>query len=670
MPDTPPGTRQPVDFPRSSRQLIERFRQLPVVSREVWQGAVVRLPAWIDSGGGAEPYRPFGALWASATTGRITVELERKEGGRGPELLLAGLLRFAKQEKKVLGGRSGRLEVGDASTRDWLHDALGGAAHVEAVPRLDAVSRALRDYTDFATEDQPPSALEGAGVTLEVLEVFADAAAVFYAAAPWQHLSDEDLIEVETPRAPRGFRFALVLGNAGHTFGLAFYASREQHEAMMRGGPPPDAARAGGADAYVPRSIIFDPAHEVPIKDHDLWLEHGLPLAGPRAYPFAAHYHGGHRATRFGREELEFAGAVLRALAVTTEDEMDSGRWGKQVTSAGLTATVRLSLPGVLEPGRPGEFAGPNARRRSFERSHAEIQRFLEGRDFASVDEVNAAIAARFGGRRLDEMPSTARTDAERAQDLTYQAYDWVGRRRIALAKQALALWPDCAEAYVILAEHASTPERALPLYEEAAAAGRRALGGKLETLAGELWGHVEARPYMRARLGLAQTLEALGREEEAIAHMQELLRLNTGDNQGVRNLLVPRLLERGRREDAASILAMYPNDVSATVSYCAALAEFQAGGDGEAAQAALKAAYEKNPFVPGFLLDPVEDDDIESFALGSEEEGIVSAGEMAAAWKATPGALDWLAGQVLALNAHRRAAARRRGKKERKRGR
>ncbi|RPJ72109.1 MAG: hypothetical protein EHM24_10120 [Acidobacteria bacterium] len=645
-----------------TRQLVDRIRQLPVVPREVWQGAILAMPAWVHPDNG-EPFRPFGAIWVSHTTGRLTVELEPAPDAHGPELLLAGLLRFGRQERKVVGGRAGRLQVADVETREWLQQALGSAAEVEVVPRLDDLDAALREYTDIATEDQPPAALEGPGVTLEVLERFADAAARYYAAAPWQYLSNEDLVEVESPVAPEGYRFALALGNGGQTFGLAFYSARAHHERMLDARSP----EAGMKAMRVARSILFGTADGIPIKDHDLWLAHGLPVAGPRAYPFGACYHGHGEVTRPGREELEFAEAVLRALAETSEDEMDSGRWTRRVVAAGRETTLRLALPGLLEPGKPGAHVGPDAMRRSFERSHTEIQRFFDSHEFPSLDEANAALAEHFAGRPVGEMPSTASTPEERAQELAYQAYDWVGRKRVVLAKQALALWPDCAEAYVILAEHAPTAERALPLYEQAVAAGARALGKDLEALAGELWGHVPARPYMRARLELAQTLERLGREDEAISEMQELLRLNRSDNQGVRYQILPRLVQRGRREEAAAVLEAYPDDVGATMPYCRALLEFQAGGDGETARAALAVAVAQNRFVPEYLLHPV-DDDIESVEIGGEDEGIDSANGMLPAWRATPGALEWLGQRVQAMRTERRAAERRRDKKGRRR--
>jgi Tetratricopeptide repeat len=41
----------------------------------------------------------------------------------------------------------------------------------------------------------------------------------------------------------------------------------------------------------------------------------------------------------------------------------------------------------------------------------------------------------------------------------------------------------------------------------------------------------------MRARAGLAATLDALGDVEAAIGHYRDMLRLNPGDNQGIRYL-------------------------------------------------------------------------------------------------------------------------------------
>ena len=68
------------------------------------------------------------------------------------------------------------------------------------------------------------------------------------------------------------------------------------------------------------------------------------------------------------------------------------------------------------------------------------------------------------------------------------------------LAKQALEICPDCADAYVLLAELSGKSRQALELYEKGVAAGERALGPEaFRENAGRFWGVLETRPYMRA---------------------------------------------------------------------------------------------------------------------------------------------------------------------------
>jgi hypothetical protein len=122
-----------------------------------------------------------------------------------------------------------------------------------------------------------------------------------------------------------------------------------------------------------------------------------------------------------------------------------------------------------------------------------------------------------FVGRGAD--PGTPRG---RAEGLLTQAFEAdAPHRRADLARQALVAWPDCADAYVLLAENASSRKEALALYRQGVEAGERALGPDAYRLAaGRFWGVVETRPYMRAKLGLAHALWAAGRRPEAAEHL------------------------------------------------------------------------------------------------------------------------------------------------------
>ena len=193
------------------------------------------------------------------------------------------------------------------------------------------------------------------------------------------------------------------------------------------------------------------------------------------------------------------------------------------------------------------------------------------------------------------------------AQEIMFDAWETEDpRKRVALAREALKVSPDCADAYVLLAEEtAKTAEAAIELYGQGVAAGARALGDAafVEDV-GAFWGLLETRPYMRARLGLALALWDAGRAEEAIANGAEMLRLNPGDNQGVRYLVLNWLQRAGRDTEAESLLRRYKDDGGTEWAWSAALAAFRRhGGDRAAARKALARAIEANPHVPPYLL-------------------------------------------------------------------
>ena len=135
------------------------------------------------------------------------------------------------------------------------------------------------------------------------------------------------------------------------------------------------------------------------------------------------------------------------------------------------------------------------------------------------------------GGRRAND-------ETGRAQEVMYEAWDQTNpRARVALAHKALTISPLCADAYVLLAEEeAKSVEEALEYNRKGVEAGVQVLGPKgFKEYVGHFWGFLETRPYMRARAGLAATLNALGEVDAAISNYRDMLRLNPNDNQGIR---------------------------------------------------------------------------------------------------------------------------------------
>lgn len=108
--------------------------------------------------------------------------------------------------------------------------------------------------------------------------------------------------------------------------------------------------------------------------------------------------------------------------------------------------------------------------------------------------------------------PRARRNLLDQAQEIIYRAWETADRkRRVVLAEKAIAISPDCADAYVLLAEEAIALDSAHELYRQGVEAGARALGKRaFADDAGHFWGILETRPYMRAR---ADWLAACGRK-------------------------------------------------------------------------------------------------------------------------------------------------------------
>lgn len=302
------------------------------------------------------------------------------------------------------------------------------------------------------------------------------------------------------------------------------------------------------------------------------------------------------------------------------------------------------------EPEEVADFPGPPPDPRAMERMTARIGRILAEQQFESMDEAQAFLNRYLseGGGSLEDAPAPS-TPLERAQELIYDAFDTDDpQRRVELAEEALQISEDCADAYVLLAEQtAEDVQEARELYEAATRAGERALGEEIFTEeAGNFWGILETRPYMRAREGLASSLWVLGEREQALSHYRRLLELNPGDNQGVRYQLAGCLLEEGLDEELGELLGQYEEEASAFWLYTRALWRFRIEGASEQATTELEEATATNPYVPLYLLGRknfLAQGLPELIGLGDESEAVSYFARALSEWLKTPGAVEWL---------------------------
>lgn len=643
---------------------VERLKALPQDSQAVWQGGFAPLPA-LEMITGDAVEESWGLLWACEQIGSISKPRFCLADERTPEAALDAAVEFAESSDSG-GRRPGRIEVNDAAVADFLRSRLGEAGievvHRDAIPILDDFA----DHTGQVIIDTmlKSSILEDPDIDREDLRRFAEAAAAFYRAAPWRHLTAQDVLRIDRPSPPRGFEWATVDGAAETAPGVDFYPDRQVATRMYHAHDMQDIIDAAGGGLW---HLTYDPREDAAPIDVAIWDREDLPLPDERVYP-SLFWMGDEEIYRPGREQLRFVTGFAAALARTTEDQIDTGQWSVEVELDEGPVTYAFALPDLLDPPDRGELIerGHMPDRRGLEQIQTVIRRYLENQQVDDIDQANQLIRREFTGKPADTDKAPPRDDREKAQDLCYQAFDAIGRQQLQLVRQALALDPDCADAYVLLAERALGLEEAVRLYEQGTVAAERALGPEsFEHNVGHFWGILETRPYMRARYGLAWALEGVGRREEAVDHYRELLRLNPTDHQGVREDYLACLMLLDRDREAAGLIKQYPDDGSSVWAYGRALLAFRRGGDNNAARTDLQRARQCNPHVADWLNEPPPTPfDVEVDAPGAVEEAVRCLSYLRPVIDATPGAADWLknAGEV------RQRVERRRKPKRRKR--
>jgi tetratricopeptide (TPR) repeat protein len=290
---------------------------------------------------------------------------------------------------------------------------------------------------------------------------------------------------------------------------------------------------------------------------------------------------------------------------------------------------------------------------RAMEASSAALLQAIEARGLSDPDQINAYLEEI---RESGDLPQfEPHTPLERAQALIYEAaLSANSGRRVKLAKKALKICSDCADAYVILAEEDSKSlGDALARYRAGVEAGERALGpDMLSEYSGEFWSNLETRPYMRALKGVAECQAQLGRHEEAVKIFRRLLELNPGDNQGTRYLLLASLLEMGDTKGARILLRTYQDDIAASWAYGRALVTFLERGNSKQARAQLQEALMRNISFAVYLLGvaPLPEELPEYMEFGSESEGVECFMEQGNAWLQHPDAMDWMVDTITRL--------------------
>ena len=301
--------------------------------------------------------------------------------------------------------------------------------------------------------------------------------------------------------------------------------------------------------------------------------------------------------------------------------------------------------------GDASDFSGvPNSK--SLEKIMQGVVKKLQSLDLSEDELENVDLA-----KLLNSMPVPgAETPKEKAQELIDTAFESNDpKKQVAIARKALKIDPDNVDALVILAEHdSSNVFQAISGYRKAVAAGERNLGDDFfREHEGHFWAIHETRPYMRALEELAGILRSVSMqqgglvkvEEEALAIYQKMLRLNPGDNQGIRYKLLYVLLEQGKDKDAESLYDEYSDDHSAWWIYGRALLDFRKYGDTDISRKSLRKAIKYNKHFPLYLLGrkrfPIAPPG--HYGVGDANEAAYYMNSSYHIWQATPNAIQWI---------------------------
>ncbi len=611
-------------------------------TRETWGVLVAHLRIWITPED-APPSRPFLAMVLDLDNDRVPGQDMFPQAPTLDEV--ESVMAHAMNHPAPGSGKPRRpatMRFADPALAEALAPALariGVAWEVRPLPELENVVRLLEEHMRGGPEH--PGLLSVKGATPEFVGALFAAATEFYRAAPWVQLNNGQTLALQIPAEGGPQWIASVMGNGGVEYGLGVYKSWSAFEKVFMGTDDPRELFSGHL------AVLYGGPNVLPFDDFDALQRYGWEVAGTEAYPAPVVVEAVKDLRRPDLAEQRWLEAALRAIPRLVRNHLKPDGKGDYLS---FELTLHISTQGGVVPVHAVYPGGrlPLERRpvrsddwRMFTDEGEEGEDELPVIDRRMMEGMMAQLGADLGDAGITD------PRLREAQALMYNAWEESNpARRMNLAHEALALSPDCADAYVLLAEEeADSLARAAEWYQKGIEAGESALGAEyFKENKGHFWGLLETRPYMRAREGLANTLWSLKRYDEAIEHYHALLELNPDDNQGVRHALLNLLLELDRTVEATALLKQY-GDGMAEWLYTWALMEFRQSGAGKAADRRLKAALKYNRHVPTYLIGRkrIPNQLPPYYGIGDEAEAIHYAHRYLNHWRRTPGAVEWL---------------------------
>ena len=335
--------------------VVSDFLSLPVKSGVVWQGGTISFGSLLFADAsnqvaneGVNPQPPElpaelenaqMALWVSCETDQVHANPDLE--ATPLQLLAKTLCEFA--DVQEVAYRPAHIEVNDRQLVESLRELLGDCGStVVYEPDTELwynVREGMAEHFSGIEGKFPPLAESECDDRL--IKEYAKAAAAFYRARIWQHLSDLDVLSFQSDEMPANLAFGTVLGAGREEFGIGFYESAKTHWDIY--------SRRSDIRGLELASLTFNHINDMSPLDIAMWEENNLPLETGEAFPVFLYYSKtGPRLPE--PEELKFVTQVLLALSDTSEAEMDRGKWTKTVKVGKSKQAITISLPDLLKP--------------------------------------------------------------------------------------------------------------------------------------------------------------------------------------------------------------------------------------------------------------------------------------------------------------------------------
>ncbi|WP_440897017.1 SEC-C metal-binding domain-containing protein [Amphibacillus sp. Q70] len=235
------------------------------------------------------------------------------------------------------------------------------------------------------------------------------------------------------------------------------------------------------------------------------------------------------------------------------------------------------------------------------EKMMRDIQKLLNEQEFETEEEAQQFLDQLLNDQEF--IPPVSTSPRDLAQDKLYEASQTEGTKRKKLIKEALEIYPNSPDAYLLMAQDVKSPLEQYQFYYQAVIAGKKDLGEAFfEENAGQFWLMTETRPYMRAKAELAFYHAHYGDKTIAITEFNDLLSLNPNDNQGIRYPLLTLYIEEEDYLEAENLIVRYADDKSASFLFNQALIYYFKDGLTAKTKNQLKKADQQNPYVKNYL--------------------------------------------------------------------